>query len=505
MRSEALGEPALADAASPIRLKTRLERLGRRLFSFPAVLIAGLVVVTVFSVSNRFNDPDLWWQLKVGEIIATTHSIPSTDLFSFTAHGRPWTAHEWLAQLSIYAAYAAGGDRGLMIWLCVFASLVFVLVYALSWLYSRDPLISFFGGMIAWFFATVGLAIRPMMLGHLFLIIEMVVLELGRTKHRRWLWWLPPLFAVWANCHGSYVFGLAVLAVYWICSRLDRQWGLIAAPREWDKEGRNGLGVIILLCVAALCCNPVGVRLLVYPFDTLFRLSQQSASVRVVDEWMPASVNDPRAIGVIATVVAIFLFSLLRRSALCVRELLLVFMAFGLALRHARMLFLFGIVVSPIVCRLLASIWRKDTEREHPVANAAMVLACLAAIVWAFPSAAALQEQRKTSPVAAVDYIRRQGLSGPILNEYEFGGYLIWALPEHKVFIDGRADVYDWVGVFAEYGRWATLADDPKALLDKYNIRLCLLRKTAAMSAVMPYLPGWRKVYSDNLAEVFVR
>jgi hypothetical protein len=107
--------------------------------------------------------------------------------------------------------------------------------------------------------------------------------------------------------------------------------------------------------------------------------------------------------------------------------------------------------------------------------------------------------------VAAVDYIRRTGLSGPMLNDYVFGGYLIWALPEHKVFIDGRADVFDWVGVFAEYGRWATLADDPKLMLDKYHVRFCLLRRDAPIARVMPYLPGWHRAYSDEIGVVFVR
>jgi hypothetical protein len=107
--------------------------------------------------------------------------------------------------------------------------------------------------------------------------------------------------------------------------------------------------------------------------------------------------------------------------------------------------------------------------------------------------------------VAAVDYIRRTGLSGPMLNDYVFGGYLIWALPQEKVFIDGRADVFDWTGIFPEYGRWATLAEDPKALLDKYRIRFCLFPTNSPMLHVLAYLPGWGKVYSDDVAVIYAR
>ena len=66
-------------------------------FSFPAVLAALLVVLTVLTVRSRFSDPDLWYHLKIGEIIWNTHSIPRVDLFSFTAYGHPWMAQEWLS------------------------------------------------------------------------------------------------------------------------------------------------------------------------------------------------------------------------------------------------------------------------------------------------------------------------------------------------------------------------------------------------------------------------
>src|SRR5882724_10179059 len=84
-------------------------KLARAVFSFRVMLALGLATVTICTVSNRFSDPDLWWHLKAGEIVWNTHSIPSRDLFSFTAYGQPSTEHEWLAQWSIYATYKLVG------------------------------------------------------------------------------------------------------------------------------------------------------------------------------------------------------------------------------------------------------------------------------------------------------------------------------------------------------------------------------------------------------------
>jgi hypothetical protein len=132
--------------------------------------------------------------------------------------------------------------------------------------------------------------------------------------------------------------------------------------------------------------------------------------------------------------------------------------------------------------------------------------AFLAAAIWTFPGADRIHKQiRQANPTRAVEYIRQAGLSGPMLNDYRFGAYLIWTMPQHKVFIDGRGDVFDPTGILAAYGRWATLDEDPNLLLEKYRIRFCLLSTNSPMSHVLPYLAGWRRAYSDDMAAVYVR
>jgi hypothetical protein len=482
--------------------KAHLRALCRRLFSFPALLAAGLVVVTLLTVSNRFDNPDLWWHLKLGKIIASTLSVPSIELFSHTAQGQPWIAHEWLAQLSMYAAYEAAGNTGLMLWMSVLGALLVLAVFFLCYRYSNNVLVSFLGALCAWFFATVGLSVRPLLLGHLFLVIELILLELG-SHNRRWLWLLPPLFSVWVNCHGSYFFGLAVLLVYWASGFITVLIPGFVASKKAAKKERYLAGLILVFCAVALCCNPVGIHLLLYPLNTMF---QQPTGLRASQEWLPPDLLEVRTLAMLALSLGIPMIALLRRVELPLRDVLVALMAFALAIQHSRMLFIFGIVVSPLLCRLVAPLLRENRKRDFPGVNALLIFGCLTVMVHGFPNPVELEQQiRKGNPVGAVEYIRKAGLSGPMLNEYAFGGYLIWTLPEHKVFIDGRGDVYDWTGVFRAFGRWATLSEDPTLLLDKYRIRFCILAKTAPMAQVLQYLPGWRKAYSDEVAMVFVR
>jgi hypothetical protein len=462
-----------------------------------------LATLTVLTVAPRFNNPDLWWHLKIGEIVWQTHSIPQFDPFAFTTHGHAWIAHEWLAQATIYAAWKFGGYTGLMLWLCVVPSILFVLLYALCSVYSGNAKVALVGALTGWFFATVSLTIRPLLIGHTCLVLELLLIHLARTRDRRWLLALPPLFAIWVNCHGSFVVGLLVLAVYWGCSFFDLSLGSLVC-RRWPAKDRRWLGWTGVFCVPALFLNPVGVRFVAYPFIFFFT---QSHGMSYVNEWRPLDLSEGRAIGLFAVAGVVFLMALIRRSELRLEELVLIAMGFGMAVRHQRMLFVFGILAAPVVTRLLSGAWeRYDPRRDLRVANAVLMLGCVAVMFAVFPNRANLQRQvAATSPVRAVEFIRREGLRGPMLNEYEFGFYLIWALPEQKVFIDGRSDVYDWNGVFDELARWARVEENPTLLLNRYGINYCLLLKGTPMTHVLPFLPEWKQAYADNVAAIFVR
>src|ERR1700722_6384257 len=98
----------------------------RRVFSFPVALASLLAALAVLTVQSRFDDPDLWWHLKTGQIIWTTRHIPVTDLFSYTTNHHAWVPQEWLSQTVIYGVYHLGGLSGLMLWLCFITAAVLI-------------------------------------------------------------------------------------------------------------------------------------------------------------------------------------------------------------------------------------------------------------------------------------------------------------------------------------------------------------------------------------------
>jgi hypothetical protein len=396
-----------------------------------------LVVLVTLTVRSRFNDPDLWFHLKTGEIIWNTHSIPRVDSFSYTVNGDSWTPQEWLSEVTMYAAWKLGGYTGLMFWLCISACLLVLSAYILSALYSKNVKVAFVGGLIAWTFSTVGLAIRPHMIGYLLLVCELLIVHLGRTRNWKWFLALPPLFGLWINFHSSFVFGLVVLAIVVVCSFVEIQWGLLIS-RRWERGQRNALAGALALSVAALFTNPVGWKQVTYPIAVMGSLP---ISLHNVAEWVQPSFETIRGLALLFVAGRILLIPILRHTALHLDELALAVLGFGFAVRHDRMVFVFGILAAPRVCRLLADAWDSyEPDRDKVLPNL-VALALLVPIVFlAFPTRRSLEQQvREGNPVKAVEFLERSGLSGRMFNEYVYGGYLIWAAAERKVFIDGRA------------------------------------------------------------------
>jgi hypothetical protein len=475
----------------------------QRLLSFPVALASLLVLLTALTVRGRFDDPDLWWHLKMGQVICTTHSIPTHDLFSYTTNHQALIPQEWLAEVSIYCAYAWAGYAGMMLWLCALGSVLLIAGYILCWLYSGNGKVAFVGALILWFFATIGFSIRPQMISYLLMVAELLLIHAARTRSPRWFLGLPIVFLLWINCHASFILGIVVACVYLFSSFFEFELGSLVAHR-WDPDRRRMLIWSLIGSVAALFVNPGGIKQILYPFDTLMNMHILMANV---EEWSPLKMTEARGIGLMAVLFCSFLLVIARKSELFLDELLLLGLGTWLAVGHIRMLIVFGMLAAPILSRQLADSWENyDIAKDRMLPNAVLIVVALAAVVLAFPSRQNLEGQVEAeSPVKAVAYINANRLAGPMLNDYTFGGYLIWAAPEYPVMMDGRTDLYEWSGFLGEFGSWATFQSDPDLLLKKYKVNFCLLTSGSPMVHVLPLLHEWKQVYSDNNSVIFVR
>src|SRR5690606_16141912 len=165
---------------------------------------------------------------------------------------------------------------------------------------SGNARVALIGGLVGWFFGTISLGVRPLLLGNLFLVGVLALVHRGRTRDTRWLWGLAPLFALWVNCHGSFAFGMVALATILGAAHIDLSWGLIESIR-WPEENLRIFRFAFAAAGLALFVNPIGWELVVYPLNLFFEQSDNLASI---DEWRPLNFQEPRGMGVFAVVVA---------------------------------------------------------------------------------------------------------------------------------------------------------------------------------------------------------
>ena len=178
-----------------------------------------------------------------------------------------------------------------------------------------------------------------------------------------------------------------------------------------------------------------------------------------------------------------------------------------MACLHLRFLILFVPFFAPLLVTISAR-WvpRYDRKKDIFALNAALMALVIAGIVHYFPSNARMHKLvAKTYPTDAVEHIRQHPLPGPMFNTYGFGGYLVWALPEQKVFIDGRGDVFERGGVFSDYVHIANLKPGALAVLDNYHVQFCLLERDEALGTALLASPEWKRIYWDSVSALYLR
>lgn len=492
-----------ATALSPAVHSLRERLWWQRILSFPVTIFCMLLAIVPLTLRSRLNDPDLWWHLRLGQVMWTRHRIPVADHFSWTAANQHTIPHEWLSELSLYSAYHLSGYSGLMLWMCLASAVLLGLAYGLCCLVSGNPKTSLIAVLSLWLFATVGLAPRPHMIGYSLLLCELLILHMARTRHRGWFWLLAPLFPVWINAHGSFALGLLLAFAALGLSFVNVHTGCVH-QEPLDRRRRMHLSGALIVACFALLITPVGFSQVAYPFEAMLHNTGQ---LDQISEFQPLRITDARAMLLALVLLGLFTIILVRRPRLDLQRMLFALGGVYLAARHERMIFVAGILIAPWLAELLADLWDGyDPAADRPLVNLTVMAFAATVCVLAFPSRASLRHQVEVgNPSGAVAYLEEHPANRRLLNDYLFGGYLIWAAPQTPVFMDGRGDIYEWAGVMSDYARWATLADDPRLLLNKYRVTTCLLVAGSPMVQVLSLLPEWTQVYKDDKSIIFER
>ena len=511
-------------------------------------LLAVVWAAALMAFFRELRAYDIWFHLKSGELMLSTLRVPRTDPFSFTAAGRPWTHHQWLSCLLLYGTWSVAGAAGLMALRALAMGASLVIAWFLALRRGVGAGLASVLALAAALQLKVRALARPYIFSFIFFMVFVAVLEAcmagpspdepairpsGKRRRRagrfpredHFLWGgggrlllLPVLVLLWANMHAGFMVGLLLLGTYgvgemvrlWI-ERDGRPYASVLLKEEQGARFR-AMFVTGLCCTAASTVTPYGAGVLLYPF----RLMLGVKLLEKVQEWRPVAFSPEFAVfWAVAGLGAIVLVRsalfarqggrLRGRTAQIVTDALLFAGFCFLTIRSVRHL-AWLLLLAPLIIGSHLNMSGRPGRPRRLYAWAA----CLLALVIG-PGSLLVGEVQRVGvfqppyPVEACDFIEREGLAERCYNSYEWGGYLIWRFwPSRKVFMDGRCLVYG-DGLLRQYFDVATGKENWQDVLDRWDVRMFLVRYRKRDNRHFLSGERWRCVYWDDTALIGLR
>jgi hypothetical protein len=473
--------------------------------SWPWLLGLAAFFRALASPDALLHDPDTYLHTGAGRWMLAHWNLPTVDPWSHTMPGAPWIPAEWLGEVALAFSYAGAGWGGIIVLTAACFALAIGLLAAFL-LRRLPPLPAAIATLAGAMLVLPHLLARPHILALPALVVWCGALISARDEERDPPWLILPVMAVWANLHGSFMFGLGLagfLAVEAVFGPPPGQHRLVEA-RRW--------GLFFIAAVGAALVNANGIAALLQPLRLIVMPALQTGFV----EWTPANLSQFPALE--AWLLGAVALGFALRPGLPWPRLVLLLGLFHMALAHVRHADLLGLVgplavaaaLGPAFSSLLAA------AAASPLTRAAAALARPArfpaqAMVLAAGLGASLpvllhppvRAGDTVTPEAALAAAQRLNLTGPVFNGEAYGGFL--AFSGVPVFIDGRIEMYgnDFLAAYiaAEQGDAGALA----ALLDRYRVVWTLLPAQSPAIAVLDRASGWRRAFADSQAVIHVR
>lgn len=528
-------------------MSNKLYKLSRAVLP---ILLALSLAWLLLANSLSYSDVDLGWHLRVGQDIINDAQAPHLNYYNYAFADVKWLDHEWLLNLAMTAIFNSGG----FISLHLFFLVITLIALFLTWRRWFDLFVGSGGHkFLFWLLALAGLwssqphlGIRVQTFGLLALSLLFLFLS-NNFKYRRWLWFLPLLFMVWANAHGSFLLGLVLLAAYVVYAFLSPwlhryPFNKFATCPTFTTKDKFQLIIIFGLSLSATLVNPYGLGL--YAFLEGY---SNTVYMKYIAEWrgqfvFPLYYPQILYLSFSAAIFILYWQQRSRRLFISWWDAGLVTVFFALSLQSRRHFPIFVIVSLPLVTGILQQAlvefkWQINLIFKKLAISLLVFLltVSLVTLFWRLPWH---QDNIRDFcdikyPCAALDYLksRPETKDWRLFNEYAWGGFLLWSYPEKQVFIDGRMPqaTFGQHTVLEEYFVLRSATTDPGKVLDSYNIRLVLLRaenKSLSLQAwekfffqisdndlstsdkLRLYLdsnPEWQLVFSDKLSLIYER
>jgi hypothetical protein len=474
-----------------------------------SVLTVLLAAIGIYAQAVKYIviDFDTWWHLKVGDWIVQNSALPHTGILSRTAADRPWVAYSWGYEVLLSRAYAWFGLVGIGILGTV---LTIGVAFSIYWMLRR---------LSGRFWLACGLTTttcaaflfngspRPGFFTYILYCITLTALfESQRRGSVQLLYWLPLIFLLWANLHIQFIYGLFTVALFVGIHLTQQLLSKFGFKPEFLVPSSLPVKPLVAIFAVTLLATFVGPNFY-HPYLVVLAYSKAKFAYSVIIELQPLSFR---------------LFSNFVELLLAAAG----FYAVGWRKKIDLFQFVLLVVASVVAFRTMRDAWficiaaaacmadfpvpedapcRRDTWGELSVVTLILILLLFVSVPFTEFSMRGLDRAISVNyPVNAINFLRRSSFSGPLYNNLNWGGFLMWYLPELPVAIDGRNDLYgdDLDQIF-----YNSQSAFPSYKTDPYlnESGLVVLESKLPLAKILTIDPRFRLVYRDDLATVYVR
>ena len=454
----------------------------------PLPYVAAFLAFAITAFAPQvLNDGDTYLHLTAGSWMLQHRALLSRDIFSFTHFGDYWQTHEWLSEILMASAFQWGGWGGLLV---LSASAAAAAAYIIANCLERiaGSLYAAAATILSLSCVAPSLLVRP----HLLALPVMAFWsarpwsQRGQKENRR-----P------SRCCPSWRSGQICMQVFRSGSRWRALWGLVlcSAPKRTDSKSRSN-GFFFTIASTLMCLlTPYGINGLLFPIR-LITLPALSA----IGEWQSIGLTEPQPLYP-ALLGIVYLVALKRVRLSLVRASLLALIA--LAFLHNRHQMIFGAIAPMLFAEPVATRFPSATifKMRRASIGAAAGLLALTATRLSAPRRTGTDSQ--VSPISAIAHVPQSLRAQPVLNDYAFGGYLIFT--GIKPFIDSRAELYgeQFLERYLLIIRPDSIALN--AAIAQYHIQWAVLSPSNPAAALLGADPRWDRLYADRFAVVYVQ
>jgi hypothetical protein len=505
-REQDVAVSALSDAA---------ETSGVRRRSLIRYAPAVVLLAAVFADGVQYADTDVWMHVRFGQFVLHTGHLLRHDIFSYSAPGAPWFNHEWLADVLIAGCYDLAGVIGLKLlkFTCALALMVLLAdgIAETAARYSVQVAVLLLVGLAL----RIQVQFRPQLFDYIFLAALLALLNRDARGRPARLWLAIPIMALWANLHGGFFTGIAVLGFY----------AVVAGAQDWvaGRGLRRGLWVaaVAMLALLETLLNPFGIHAWLI---AMAKFKEPIIAMNLNSEFQTlpfhlATGGMPIFIGYLFALLVAAAGILAVVAAPGLDDLPLVaiaaMMTCGWIYAVRNMAFAVIAWCAPLAHHLDLAVGRWSSRRSPkmsaPPAMASMRLQLpilAAAIVFALGAhmlSGRLPTSRE-SPVGAIAFMDRHHLHGNILAKYTWGGYVVWhEVPPSRVFFDSFDERFP-ENVQRSYAD-LLIGDKEQvaAMLNRYPHDFVLIPTSWWQSGFLSGRSDWTLLYRDPVASLFAR